>query len=101
MGGLEVGFSNAGGLLVGFVSTFASSIMGGSGGVFGNVSVVVSLHFVVEDLGFGVVGFLDQFGVNELDDLIAISVKLRHDLALVSSKKSQILRSLLFLFLFN
>ena len=101
VGGLEVGFGNAGGLLVGFVSTFASSIMGGSGGVLGNVSVVISLHFVVEDLGFGVGSLADQFGVDELNDLIAIFVKFGNNLGLVSPEESNVLGSLLLLFLLN
>lgn len=75
--------------------------MGSTGSVFRNISVVVSLHFVIEDLSFGVVGLFKELGVNKLDDFVAIFVKLSNNLSFVASEESEVLGTFLFLFLLN
>ena len=59
--------------------------------VFRNVSVVVSLHLVVEDLGFRVGGFLKEFGVDQVQDCLAIIIEFLLNLAFVSSEESKML----------
>lgn len=89
--GLEFGLSDGGGFLVGFMGLFAGLVVGGAGGEFGDVPVVVSLHFVVKDLGFGVGGLGDELAVNEIKDLVAVFVELTLNLGFVTSEESEVL----------
>jgi hypothetical protein len=43
--------------------------------VFSNISIVISLHLEVEDLGFGGVGFGNKAGVEDIDDVLAEGVE--------------------------
>ncbi len=101
VGGLEVLLSLLSSLGIGFMSVVSGFVVVGSGGVFRDVSVVVSLHFVVEDLGLGVGRLGDELGVNEVEDLIAVSVEFSLDLGLVASEEADVLGALLFLFLLD
>ena len=55
-----------------------------SGGVFRDVSIVISLHFVIEDLGFRVGSFFQELSVNQIQNLIAISIELTLDFGFVA-----------------
>ena len=101
MGGLEILLSLLSGALVGIMSVVTSLVVLSSGGVFRNVSEVVSLHFVVEDLILGVGGLDEQLAVNEVEDLIAVFVELALNLGLVASEEAEVLGSLLLLLLLN
>ena len=101
VGGLEVLLGLLSGLLVSLMSVVSGLISLFTGGVFRDVSVVISLHFVVEDLGLGVGSLGDKAGVDQVEDFVAVFIELSLDLALVASEETDILGSLLFLLLFN
>ena len=101
MGGLELLLSELSSLLVGLMGVVSSLVVLSSRGVFGDVSVVVSLHLVVEDLGFSVGGLGDELGVNEVKDLIAVFVELTLNLGFVAAEEADVLGALLFFLLLN
>lgn len=73
----------------------------GSRGVFRDVSVVISLHFEVEDLGFSIGGLREELVVDKVEDLIAVLVELGLNLGLVSSEEAEVLGALLLLLLLD
>ena len=61
-------------------------------GVLGDVSVVVTLHLEIEDVGFVVAGAAwDELLVEDLEDVFAVSVEFLLDLFLVVSQEWQVL----------
>lgn len=101
VGGLEVTLGNFRGSLVGFVGIISGLGVGFSAGVLRDVSVVVTLHLVVEDLGFGVVGLSDELVGDQVKDLVAVFVELSLNLLLVALEEVDVLGSLLLLFLLD
>jgi hypothetical protein len=83
MCGRKVGRSDSTGRLVSIQSTSGTLLSGVSGLEFGKITVVVSLHFVVKDLGLfgGRVG--DQRIINDAEDIVTDINKFTLDLALV------------------
>ena len=63
MGGFQFGVGDFGGGGVGFQSSVLYLFMSFTSGVFRDISIVISFHFQVKDLGFRVVGFGDEVGV--------------------------------------
>lgn len=86
---------------VGIMSVISSFIVISTAGVFRDVSVVISLHFVVEDQSFGVGSLGDKLAVDEVENFVAVAVEFSLDLVLVASEETDILGSLLFLLLFD
>lgn len=101
VGGLQVLLGLLGGRLVGFVGVVAGLVVLSSGGVFGDVSVVVSLHFVVEDLSLGVGSLGDELAVDEVEDFVAVTVELSLNLGLVASEEADVLGALLLFLLLD
>lgn len=52
--------------------------------------MVISLHLVEEDFGFGGVGMLDEAAVNDVEDIIAEAVEFGLDFALVGLDERKI-----------
>ena len=83
MSGLELGSGDISGAVI--------SVQSGGGGlivffpdcVLGDISIVISLHLQVEDLGFGVLLIVDQLAVQKVDDVVAEVRQLLLDLLLV------------------
>ena len=61
---LEVLLSSLSSFLVSFMSAVSGFIPLFTGSVFRDISVIVSLHFMVEDFSLGVGGFGDKTGVD-------------------------------------
>ncbi len=100
MGGLQVLFTFIGGSLVSLIGFISGLFVGFSTGVFRNVSEIVTLHLVEEDLSVGSGGLGNKLAVEEVDDFATVSIKLALDFLLVGSKESNVLGSLcLFLLL--
>jgi len=60
VGGLEFGISDIRGLGVGIESTLRDLLVDFSHCVFRNISIVVTLHFKIEDFGFRTGGLLNK-----------------------------------------
>jgi len=60
VGGLQFVVGDIGSLRVGFKGTLRYLLVEISGGVFGNISEIVTLHLKVKDLRFRSSGLLDQ-----------------------------------------
>ena len=83
VGGGKVGGGNAGGSLVGIEGSRSGSLAGGTGLELGEVTVVVTLHLVVEDLGLLGGGVGDKRLLDDAEDVIADVDELGLDLGLV------------------
>ena len=101
VGGLEILLSLISGSLIGLLGSVSVFLSLGSGGVFGDVSVVVSLHLVVEDQGLSVGSLGDELAVDEVEDLIAELVEFSLNLGLVGSEETDVLGALLFFLLLD
>lgn len=101
MGRLELFLSLLSGGSVGLVGLVTSLLVFGSWGVFRNVSVIVSFHFVVEDLGFWVGGLGQELVINKFEDLIAVFVQFALNFGFVTFQKVEVLWLFLLLFLLN
>jgi len=101
MSGLKGSLSIFSGKLVSLMSLICGFVVFSPGGVFGHISVIVSLDFVVEDPSFSVSRFNEELAVNKVKYLIAVSVELSLHLSFVPLKKANVPGSLLFLLLFN
>jgi len=99
--GLKILFGSFGGSLVSLMGVISSLISLVTGGVFRDVSVVITLHFEVEDLSFGIGSLGDEAGVDEVEDFVAVFVELSLDLVLVASEEADILGSLLLFLLLD
>jgi hypothetical protein len=101
MGGLQVLFTFIGGSLVGLIGFISGLFIGLSTGVFRNVSEIVTLHLVEEDLSVGSSCLGNKLVVEEVDNFITVLIKLAFDLLFVGSKESNVLWSLLLFLLLN
>lgn len=101
VGGFEGSLGFLGGCFVSLMGVISGLVVFSSGGVFGDVSVIVSLHFVVEDLSLSIGRLNEKLAVNKVKDLIAVSVELSLNLGFVALEEADVLGSLLFLLLFN
>ncbi len=59
--------------------------------IFSDISVVISFHFVVEDFSLNIGSFVEERRVNEIKNLIAVSVELTLNLGFVASKDANVL----------
>ncbi len=91
MGGLQVLFTFIGGSLVGLIGFISGLFIGLSTGVFRNVSEIVTLHLVEEDLSVGSSCLGNKLVVEEVDNFITVLIKLAFDLLFVGSKESNVL----------
>lgn len=86
----KVGGGDLGGSLVGLQGEVGSTLATVANGELGKVTVVVTLHLVVEDLGLAGLGGLDQVVVENLEDIVADLGKLGLDLLAVLLNKSDL-----------
>ena len=70
VGGSKVGLSDLGGGLVGLQRGIGGTLAAVTNGEFGQVTVVVTLHLVVEDLRLAGLGGLDEVLVQDLKDVV-------------------------------
>ena len=71
MGGSQFGLSDLGSILVSLERSVGSTLTLVANGKLGEITVVVTLHLVVEDLGFTGLGRRNQVLVENLKDVIA------------------------------
>jgi len=83
VGGLQLVVGNLGGLGVGFEGTLGDLLVEVGGGVFGDVSEIVTLHLKVEDLGLGGGGLLDEVVVEQVQNVLTVLGELVLELLLV------------------
>lgn len=79
----KVGLSNLGGGLVGLQGLVGGTLAAVANGELSQVTVVVTLHLVVKDLGLAGLGGLDEVLVQDLQDVVADLGKLGLDLLAV------------------
>ena len=99
--GLQIFLSLISGGFVGLLGSVSVFVSFSSGGVFGDVTVIISLHLVVEDNSFGSWGLGEELVVDEIQDLVAEFVELAFNFSLVGPEEPDILGPLLFLLLLN
>ena len=74
--------------IMGIVSIFCVVI---TGSVFSDISVVITFHFVVEDLCFCLDSFLLQLVIDQLKNLVAIFVEFFLDFLFVTLEEMEVL----------
>lgn len=79
----EVSLGDLGGSLVGLEGGIGSTLAAVASGELGEVTVVVTLHLVVEDLGLARLGGLDEVLVQDVQDVVADLGELGLDLLAV------------------
>lgn len=101
VGGLKLAVSNIRGSRVGLESSLGNLFVQVVDGVLRNVSVVISLHLEVENLGLRSGGLLDQLLIQQIKDILAVSGEFIFELLLVVLDQGQVSRSLGLFFLLN
>jgi hypothetical protein len=68
-------------------------------GVFGNISVIISLHFKEEDFAFTIGAALDDVVINQVQNVLAIEIKFCFDGFFVVLDNLDVLGTILLFFL--
>lgn len=90
VGGGEVGLGDLGSGLVGLEGGIGGTLAAVASSELGKVTVVVTLHLVVEDLGLASLGGLDKVLVQNLEDIIANAGEFGLDLLAVLLDQSNL-----------
>ena len=90
VGGSKVSGGDLGSGLVGLEREVGSTLAAVANGELGEVTVVVTLHLVVEDLGLARLGGLDEVLIENLEDIVADLSELGLDLLAVLLDESDL-----------
>ena len=101
MGGLQIADGSFCGLLVGIMSIITGILVLITGGVLRKVSMRVTFHLVVENLGFCNASLGKEEIADEFEDFLAVFIEFIFNFSFVASKEVEVLGALLFFFFFN